>query len=147
MSTENLAILVTRESFQKIHEEVEGRGPLPPFAGSTHLGDTEFGVRVEFLVTGDHRGDGKPKPVTFPDLATVSVEVDHIRLLNLEKLIELKLASGLTNPLRLKGIVDVQEMIRILKLPADLADRLYPFVQDEYCELWTLLATQPPEEG
>ena len=104
-------------------------------------------MRVEFLVAGDYPGDGKPKPVVFPDPAAVSVEIDHIRLLNLEKLIELKLASGLTNPLRLKDIADVQELIRILKLPAEFVDRLNPFVQDKYRELWTLLASQPPEEA
>jgi hypothetical protein len=145
--TEDVDILVTRESLQKIHEELEGRGYLPPFAGSKHLRDTEFGVRVEFLVTGDYPGDGKPKPVAFPDPTAASVEIDHIRLLNLEKLIELKLASGMTNPARLKDIVDVQELIRVLKLPVEFADRLHPFVQDRYRELWTVLASQPPEDG
>jgi hypothetical protein len=145
--TEDVDILVTRESLQKIHEELEGRGYLPPFTGSKNLRDTEYGVRVEFLVTGDYPGDGKPKPVAFPDPTAASVEIDNIRLLNLEKLIELKLASGLTNPLRLKDIADVQELIRTLKLPADFADRLDPFVQDKYRELWTLLASQPPENA
>ncbi len=97
-------------------------------------------------MTGDYPGDGKPKPVAFPDPVEASVEIDHMRLLNIEKLVELKLAFGLTNPLRLKNIVDVQELIRILKLPAEFADRLNPFVQEKYGELWTLLASQPPEE-
>jgi hypothetical protein len=145
--TEDVDILVTRESLQKIHEELEGRGYLPPFTGSKNLRDTEYGVRVEFLVAGDYPGDGKPKPVAFPDPATASVEIDSIRLLNLEKLVELKLASGLTNPLRMKDIADVQEMIHILKLPADFADRLDPFVQEKYRELWMLLANQPPEDA
>jgi hypothetical protein len=142
--TEDVDILVTRDSLEKIHEELEGRGYLPPYAGSKHLRDTEYGVRVEFLVTGDYPGDGKPKPVAFPDPAKVSIEIDNIRLLNLEKLVELKLASGLTNSLRMKDIADVQEMINVLKLPADFADRLDPFVQDKYRELWTLLASQAP---
>ncbi len=43
--TEDVDVLVTRESLNKIHEELEGRGYLPPFAGSKHLRDTEFGVR------------------------------------------------------------------------------------------------------
>jgi hypothetical protein len=145
--TEAVDILVTRDSLQKIHEELEGRGYLPPFAGSKDLRDSEYGVRVEFLVAGDYPGDGKPKPVAFPDPATPSVEIDNIRLLNLEKLVELKLASGLTHPLRLKDIADIQELIRVLKLPLDLADRLDPFAQHKYRELWTLLASQPSAEG
>jgi hypothetical protein len=143
--TEDVDILVTREGLQKVHAELEGRGYLPPFTGSKNLRDTESGVRIEFLVTGDYPGDGKPKPVAFPDPAMASTTVEGIHLLNLPRLIELKLASGLTNPLRLQDIVDVQALIRALKLPRDLADQLDPFVRDKYLELWTLLATHPEQ--
>ena len=119
-------ISCTREGLQRIHESMEGLGYLPPFAGSKHLRDAESGVRIEFLVAGDYPGDGKPKPVAFPDPAAVGVERDGVRYLSLPKLIELKLASGLTNPLRLKDIADVQELIRLLKLPADIAGQLDP---------------------
>jgi hypothetical protein len=143
--TEDVDILVTREGLQTIHAELEGRGYLPPFTGSKNLRDAEHGVRIEFLVAGDYPGDGKPKPVAFPDPAAVATVVDEVHLLNLTSLIELKLASGLTNPLRLKDIADVQELIRILKLPEDFADRLNPFVRDKYRELWTLLAQHPAQ--
>lgn len=146
--TEGVNILVSRESLQKIHDELEGRGYLPPFTGSKNLRDTELGVRIKFLVAGDYPGDGKPRPVAFPDPATVSIERDQMRVLNLEKLIELKLASGMTNPLRLKDIADVQELISVLKLPAELAERLDPFVRDKYLERWNLLAiNKPVDEG
>jgi hypothetical protein len=143
--TEDVDILVTREGLQKIHEELEGRGYLPPFTGSKNLRDAEHGVRIEFLVAGDYPGDGKPKPVAFPDPAAVTAVVDDVHLLNLPSLVELKLASGLTNPLRLKDLADVQELIRILKLPEDFADHLNPFVRDKYRELWSLLAQHPAE--
>ena len=42
--------------------------------------------------------------------------MDGIKYLSLEKLMELKLASGLTNPNRLKDLADVQELIRVLRL-------------------------------
>jgi hypothetical protein len=143
--TEDIDILVTREALARIHEELEGRGYLPPFTGSKNLRDAELGVRIKLLVAGDYPGDGKPRPVAFPDPAPVSHEVDQIRLLNLEKLIELKLASGMTNPIRLRDIVDVQELIRVLKLPEDFADRPDPFVRDKYRELWRLLASHPEQ--
>jgi hypothetical protein len=54
----------------------------------------------------------------------------------LPTLIELKLASGMTNPGRLKDLADVQELIRVLKLPADFSDQLNPFVRGRYSELW-----------
>ena len=43
--TEDIDILVTREALERIHEELEGRGYLPPFTGSKNLRDAELGVR------------------------------------------------------------------------------------------------------
>jgi len=42
----------------------------------------------------------------------------------------------MTNPGRLKDLADVQELIRVLKLPADFSDQLNPFVRGRYSELW-----------
>ena len=58
----------------------------------------------------------------------------------LEKLIELKLASGMTAPDRLKDLADIQELIKIRGLTSDLAERLDPYVRNKYLEL--LEATQ-----
>src|SRR5437879_5044883 len=65
--TEDVDILVTRDGLAAIHEQLEGRGYLPPFAGSKNLRDADTGVRIEFLVAGEYPGDGQPKPVAFPD--------------------------------------------------------------------------------
>src|SRR5438552_741865 len=65
--TDDVDILVTAEGLKEIHRQLDGLGYLPPFTGSKHLRDTDSGVRVEFLTTGDYPGDGKPKPVAFPD--------------------------------------------------------------------------------
>jgi hypothetical protein len=54
----------------------------------------------------------------------------------LETLIELKLASGLTAPDRLKDLADVQELIRVLNLPQQLAKKIDISVRDEYVRLW-----------
>src|SRR5438477_11985006 len=66
-TTVDVDILVTAEGFSAIHRTLEGLGYVPPFAGSKNLRDTQTGVRVEFLVTGQFPGDGKPKPIAFPD--------------------------------------------------------------------------------
>jgi hypothetical protein len=94
--TVDVDILVTRDGLRTIHEKLEGLGFVPPFEGSKNLRDTEHGVRIEFLLAGGYPGDGKPKPVAFPDPAKVGVEIDGIRYLRLSSLIELKLASGMT---------------------------------------------------
>jgi hypothetical protein len=144
--TEDVDILVTPVALKLIHEKLEGRGYLPPFAGSKHLRDAEFGVRIEFLTAGDYPGDGKPKPVAFPDPASAAITVDGIPCLTLAKLIALKLASGMTSPGRLKDLADVQQMIEILGLGEEFVQQLDPFVQEKYKELWAGAQQNPPTE-
>ena len=134
--TEDVDILVTRDGLDRLHRELEGRGYVPVFPGSKNFRDAESGVRIEFLVAGEYPGDGRPKPVAFPEPEQASIERDGIRWLNLPALVELKLASGMTNPGRLKDLADVQELIRLLRLPADFAEQLQPFVREKYGELW-----------
>jgi len=134
--TEYVDILVTREGLREVHRQLAGLGYVPVFTGSKNLRDAEFGVRIEFLLTGEYPGDGKPKPIAFPNPGACSLEADEIHWLRLPILVELKLASGMTNPGRLKDLADVQELIRSLNLPADFVDQLNPFVQDKFRELW-----------
>jgi len=136
-------ILVTREGLRAIHERLEGPGYVPSFAGSKNLRDTDSGVRIEFLVAGEFPGDGKPKPVPFPDPADVGVEIDGVRYLSLASLVELKLASGMTNVGRLKDLVDIMESIKARDLPAEFAEELNPYVRDKYLELWRNVRDAP----
>lgn len=135
--TEDVDILVTRQGLTAIHTQLEGLGYLPPFPKSKHLRDTDLGVKIEFLVTGDYPGDGKPKPVAFPDPSAVAVEHEGVKYLNLPTLVELKLASGMTNPDRMKDLADVLELIKILALPKDFVLYLAPYVREKFIEFWT----------
>ena len=103
-TTVDVDVLLSAELLLRVHAELESRGFLPPFAGSKDLRDTQTGVRVEFLLAGQFPGDGKPKPIAFPDPMTASVTIDGIRFLALERLIELELASGMTHPGRIKDL-------------------------------------------
>jgi hypothetical protein len=144
--TIDVDILVTLDGLKKIHERLDGLGYLPPFANSKNLRDTESGVRIEFLIAGEFPGDGKPKPVAFPDPAEAAIERDGAKYLSLPKLIELKLASGMTGGIhRMKDFTDVVELIKILKLPIALREELNPYVVPKYEELWTAL--QEPLHG
>src|SRR5215813_10137409 len=133
--TEDVDIVVTADGLQKIHDHLEGLGYVPLFPGSRGLRDAESGVRIEFLVACEFPGDGKPKPVSFPLPEAASVDMGGIRILDLSKLIELKLASGAA-PGRRKDLGDVQELIKVLRLPAEFAERLHPWVRDSYWDLW-----------
>jgi hypothetical protein len=141
--TEDVDLLVTAEGLARIHKELEGLGYVPPFKGSKQLRDTDSKVRIEFLVSGQFPGDGKPKPVAFPDPSAVALEKDGIKYLRLPTLIELKLASGMTNAARLKDLADVLELIKLLGLSRDSAEELAPFVRQKYLELWDAVQQAP----
>ena len=134
--TEDVDLLVTRDGLKKIHESLEGLGYLPPFPKSKNLRDTELGVRIEFLIAGQFPGDGKPKPVAFPDPERSSFDDHGIRYLTLPALIELKLASGISDGNRMKDLADVQELIKLLSLPSAFATQLNAYVQPKFNELW-----------
>jgi hypothetical protein len=142
--TNDVDLLVTPQGLAELHQKLEGLGYLPPFQGSKQLRDTENGVKIEFLVTGEYPGDGKPKPVAFPKPEESSTEIQGIHFLQLPKLIELKLASGMTNPGRRKDLADIQELVRELKLPLELSSQLNPFVQPTYRQIWDEVHSNPP---
>ncbi len=141
-TTVGVDVLLPADALPRVHAELDGLGYVPPFEGSRDLRDTETGVRIEFLVAGQFPGDEKPKPVAFPDPSTASVVIDGIRYVGLETLVELKLASGMTNPGRIKDLADVQELIRTLRLDVAFAERLDPYVRSKFAEL--LGALGPP---
>jgi hypothetical protein len=141
--TDDVDLLVTPENLARIHQELEGLGYVPPFSGSKNLRDTESGVRIEFLTTGSFPGDGKPKPVSFPDPANATITVDNLHILSLPRLIDLKLASGMTNPARLKDQADVLELIKILRLPRTFVEQLNPYVRETFNALHA--AAQSPD--
>jgi len=135
-ATVDVDILVTREGLAAVSRQLEGTAYVPAPDGRRGLKDAATGVRIDFLVAGQFPGDGKPKPVAFPDPAKAAVVIGGIRFLGLPTLVELKLASGMTNPGRLRDLADVQELIRLLALPRDFADQLNPYVRPRYDELW-----------
>lgn len=134
--TDDVDILVTREGLKAIHEAVDGRGWVRPFEKSKNLRDAEYKVKIEFLLTGDYPGDGKEKPVHFPEPQHVSVVRDGIAFLDLKPLVELKLASGISGADRMKDIADVQELIKVLSLQRSFGDDLNEYVRDKYYELY-----------
>lgn len=134
--TEDIDLLLTREGLEKFQNELVGLGYRPAFEGATKkFRTTAENVTVEMITTGEFPGDGKPKPVVFPHPNSNQVEIDGIKTLSLEKLVELKLASGMTAPHRLKDLADVQEIIKIKDLTADFAGKLNPFVREKFLEL------------
>lgn len=127
--TEAVDLLTTPEGLEAVHQRLVGRGYVPAFPGSRkQLRDTQTGVQVEFIATA-----------RFPRSSLI--ERDGYNVITLQKLVELKLISGLTAAARLKDLADVQEAIKVLELPRNLAEQLDPSVRDEYYRLWDAVHT------
>ena len=133
--TEDVDLLVNREGLAKLRDDLIGHGYVTIPGNARDMRDAETGVRIEFVVTGEYPGDGRESPVAFPDPRHVSEERQGIRVVTLESLIELKLASGLTAKGRLQDLADVQRLIQEHNLRPDYADRLNPYVQAKFREL------------
>ena len=134
--TEDIDLVLTKEGLEAFHRELVGLGYAPAFQGARkRLRATRAGVPIEVIVAGEYPGDGKPKPVEFPVPADAATEIDGVQFVTLEKLIELKLASGMTAPDRLKDLADVQELIKLRGLTSEFAERLNPYVREQFLTL------------
>lgn len=144
--TDDVDVLVTREGLDKIHERLVGRGYVPAFPGARKkLRDTHTGVHVEFITAGEYPGDGKPKPVQFPPPHEASVNRGGYSIIDVPKLIELKLASAMTAKHREShDMADVESLIATLDLPRELAEQLDPSVRDQYLQKWEAWKNRSP---
>ena len=136
---EDIDLLLTPSGLERFRRRLVGRGYRPAFSGARKtFRDTETGVRIKIVTAGEYPGDGLPKPVAFPDPTApeTTVEILGVRTVTLEKLIELKLASGTSAPHRLRDLADVQDLIVRQDLPLTLVARLDPSVQAAYRDLW-----------
>jgi|CXWL01.1.fsa_nt_gi hypothetical protein len=136
-ATVDVDVLLSKEGLAALKAAVLGRGYVEKFPGSRGLRDAVAGVDVDVVLAGDYPGDGKPKPVAFPDPATAAVRGLRVAVLPLPRLVELKLASGISAPHRLKDLADVLELIRAVALPRGLSAALDPSVRAKYDELWS----------
>jgi hypothetical protein len=148
--TENINLLMTVEGLNRFRKELLGLGAW----GVSGYDQTEiqnqvrsfpYGVDIVIATTGEFPGDGKPKPVSIPDPAAASIEINGINVVTFEKLIELKLASGMSAPYRLKDLADVQELIKVRGLQPEFAERLDPYVREKFVELAEAVKQSPKD--
>jgi hypothetical protein len=143
--TEDVDVLLTREGLERFKQAHLGRGYVEKFPGSHGLRDTENNTLIDVVLAGDYPGDGKPRSVAFPDPEGVAARGERVRLLPLPQFLELKLASGMTAPHRLRDLADVIEIIRRLGLDEAFSTQLDPEVRDKYLELWQAAQGSDPE--
>lgn len=145
--TVDLDVVLTPEGLTQFKSACLGLGYVERFSGSRGVRDVERGVPIDFVMAGDYPGDGKPKSVKFPDPASASVtmRLNDVSYVSVDRLVELKLASGLSAPHRLKDLADVLELIRATGLEEALAERLDPSVRAKYRELWAAAQESDPD--
>jgi hypothetical protein len=142
--TVDVDVLIRREGLERFKSEWLGRGYVDVRPGGKAVRDTVNNVKIDFLIAGDFPGDGKPKPVAFPDPREAAVSGDKYQIVSLPRLIEMKLASGMTAPHRLQDLADVLRLVRAADLPREFAVQLDPYVRAKFDELW--LASRHPDD-
>lgn len=135
-TTSDVDVLLRREDLESFKRTYLGRGYVEKFPGSKGMRDATQNVDIDVLLTGDYPGDGKEKPIAFPDPARAAIRGERFALLPLSTLMELKLASGMTAPHRLRDLADVIELIRENAVEESFSELLHPYVREKFHELW-----------
>jgi hypothetical protein len=129
-TTDDLDVLVTAEGLQKFRQLFLGEAYEQPAPKRTRrFVDRQNNVIIDFLVTGLYPGRGEPVAFAFPDPTEASEEINHIRVVTLVQLVQLKLAAR-----RYQDFADVVHLIRVHDLAESFADRLHPSVRSDYIE-------------
>jgi hypothetical protein len=127
--TKDIDVLMSRSSFQRFREEL-GHSQYQLVPGRRRrFAEKRSAVTIDVLVSGLFPGDGKPKPLAFPNPRSVSVRKQGQRIVELKTLIELKLAAR-----RWKDFADVVELIRANRLDESLTKKLHSYVRRDYVE-------------
>jgi hypothetical protein len=144
--TTDVDIVLTPDGLQRFKEHSLGLGWVEKFAGSRGVSDAETRVTIDFLLTGGIPGDGTPHGVTFPDPAAVAIAIAGAKYVSLAKLLEMKIACGMTSPKRPRDLDDAIRLIEINRLGEHFADQLHPYVRPKYAELWRLAQIVDPQQ-
>ena len=137
-TTQDVDIVICESDLQRFKDAKTGLGWVDKFEGSKNFRDAVTGTPVDALLSGGYPGDGKPKPIVFPDPSEVELAYGGRRpYLTLRQIIEMKIASGLTAPQRPRDFDDVIQLIRCNRLDEAFADRIQPYVAEKFRELWS----------
>src|SRR5262249_46587455 len=122
-------VLLTPEGLAEFQKRYVSKNYLRKEGHNRRFLDRVNNVQVDCLITGLFSGSGKPGPIAFPDPAAVAEEIEKIRVVNLETLIQFKLAAR-----RHRDFGDVVELIRFNNLDESFANQLHPSVRPDYIE-------------
>jgi hypothetical protein len=133
--TVDIDVVVTPHGLLAIEGQLVDHGYLRQASRRYRLRDVSTGVRIDLLTSGALIcGDGCAG-MTIPD-PSAAIEVNHsIKVLELPRLFELKLATG-RSPTRMRDLADAQAMIQELDLPLEYCELIHPTLRDSFNQLW-----------
>jgi hypothetical protein len=135
-NTVDLDLLVLREDQGRVRTQLEDAG----YAWSVEHAEfrAPSGVPVQFLLSGDRAGKGAEVFLPAPDAPGATVEIEGLAVLDLARLIEMKLACGLGSPRRThRDLADVVELIAIHQLGREFARHLHKSLRSAFRKLVT----------
>src|SRR5262249_20254557 len=128
-TTKDVDILLTREGLERFRQEYVGKYYDTVPKRPRRFVDKDSGTIIDILVTGLRPGFGEPVPFTFPDPIAVTQEIDHLKVVNLPQLVQLKLAAR-----RYYDFGDVTFLIRAHNLDESFLPQLHPAVHRDFIE-------------
>jgi hypothetical protein len=128
-TTADVDVLLTPQGLREFQKQYVSKNYRLKEGHNRRFLDRANNVQIDCLVMGLFPGSGKPGPIAFPDPATVAEEIEKIRVVNLQTLIQLKLAAR-----RHRDFGDVVELIRYNGLDEAFANQLHPSVRQDYLE-------------
>lgn len=140
---DDVDILVNRQGLETLRRELPAHefawepGPKP------RLRDRTNGVRVDLIVAGERPVEAVD--LVYPDPAEAAVEIGGIRCVPLPTLIECKLVAEQAPLRRLTHVGDIVDLMKVLRLREEYAERLHPSVRARFREFVRAVATEPEE--
>lgn len=139
--TTDVDVLVRPEQKTEVIAALDSAGL--PLQGAEFVGDAD--VRLHLLYTGEPEGIKWASRIAFPDPADVrNVErIDSFPTVVLPRLLEMKLACGLSNLRRPRDVDDALRLMEVHKLDKRYAGRLHPALRKDYRRLVDVIRKYP----
>lgn len=133
-NTVDLDLIVRRHDSSTIRGLLSGAGYV--WQERSREFQTPDGIAIQFLIAGDKAGRDSESLIADPTGESNVEERDGLCVVRLSRLIEMKIACGMSNLRRThKGFADVVELIAIRKLDGSFARFLHPSLRGTFREL------------
>src|SRR5262245_12176772 len=133
-NTVDLDLLIRRTDQARVRAALESTGYRWSSENAEFRGSS--GIPVQLLLSGDKAGSDSEVLLPDPDAPGVTVQREGLSVLDLARLIEVKLACGLGSPRRThRDLADVVELIAVHELNRSFARHLHKSLRPAFRKL------------